>query len=107
MSKHLSSIQPLKVTYRLRDIFEALEKELADVQCRLSQSNSQPLLASVYKSQLHTNTQALSMLLAWREESIELLETDATLSESSIPAYIHQKSLCEQLNSGRLSPVRA
>lgn len=106
----IEEIKPVRVTYALKDIFNALEKSITDLEekMRLEQNADHDTTYSINHMQtvIKTRKAALEKIGEWLSEGVEYVDTDATLSESNIPRYIHSDSICSQVSNGRFKPTK-
>ncbi len=98
-------LQPVRVVYRLSDVFEALNSNLEDNQKLLLKHEGSPLLSGFYRSKIDVQERSLNFLKDWIGQSVEYLETEAVLYESSPLFYNHENNLCRQIEYGKLKPV--
>ena len=107
MSK-IDPIKPVSMTYALRDVFNYLDENIAELEGKLElakQSEQDATLTiSCTKSALEAKQSAIAQVKAWLDQGIELVKTDAVFSEGHIARYTHSESICSQIASGQLKP---
>lgn len=101
----LMKLQPVKVLYKLSDVFDSLNNSLENNQKLASEHEQSPLLSSCYRSKIDVQKKSLNFLKDWMGQSVEYLETEAVFAETIPLHYDHENSLCRQIEGGKLKPV--
>jgi len=107
MSK-IDPVEPVNVTYDLRDIFNYLDENISELEARLEiaeqSEQDSTLVINCTRSALEKKRSAIAQVKAWLNQGIELMDTDAVFSEGNIPRYVQSESICAQIASGQLRP---
>ena len=108
MSK-IDEIKPVKVIYALKDIFNALDKNITELENKLhlatQKDKDMTLTINCTQSAIETRKETLEQVKLWMREGIKYMYTDAMFSENIIPRYIQNDSICAQISAGRLKPT--
>lgn len=108
MSK-LRTIPPVQILYQLSDVFDAVEERIATLEAELEEINAEGsdfnLMRTVTQSELGRRQEISQKLVEWKDNQVEILETDMAICEASIPQYMPNASLYEQIKTGKLKPV--